>query len=202
MDPIAFRAVERILAVAIGGLSVVLGYRLFLAVPEQRDSSGQVRLPWNISVALARVGPGVFFALFGAAVVGYSLHGTVRVTEPAPAVARAAGGGREVVASGLVPRTDDDAASITSRRVNERWKIEFLNALRTRLRSDLHEEDRRVISTQVVDFKLAVMQPLWAADWGDFATFKDWAGGGATDPVPKGSERAAEYFRFGEGEAR
>jgi hypothetical protein len=45
MDPITLRSLERILAVLIGGVSIVLGYRLFLAVPEQRDGSGTVRLP-------------------------------------------------------------------------------------------------------------------------------------------------------------
>jgi len=42
---VVLHALERILAVSIGGLCVVLGYRLFLAVPEQRDSSGTFRLP-------------------------------------------------------------------------------------------------------------------------------------------------------------
>ena len=40
MDPISWRFIERILAVAIGGVSIYLGYRLFAQVPEQRDSDG------------------------------------------------------------------------------------------------------------------------------------------------------------------
>ena len=83
MDPLILRSLERILSVAIGGLSIVLGYRLFLALPTQRDSEGSFKLPWNISVALTRVGPGVFFALFGAAVVALGLHSAVSVTSGA-----------------------------------------------------------------------------------------------------------------------
>jgi hypothetical protein len=40
-------------------MSILLGYRLFLALQQQRDSSGSVRLSWNISIALSRVGPGI-----------------------------------------------------------------------------------------------------------------------------------------------
>jgi uncharacterized membrane protein YfcA len=66
------RLLERILSVVIGGLAIYLGYRLFLNVPEHRDSQGKVTLPWNTTVILSRVGPGVFFALFGAIVVSLS----------------------------------------------------------------------------------------------------------------------------------
>ena len=35
-DPVLLRALERILAVAIGGMAIYFGYRMFLAVPDQR----------------------------------------------------------------------------------------------------------------------------------------------------------------------
>jgi hypothetical protein len=38
MDLLELRVVERILAVVIGGLSIYLGYRLFIKLPEQKDS--------------------------------------------------------------------------------------------------------------------------------------------------------------------
>jgi len=69
---------ERLLAAGIGGMSIYLGYCLFLALPDVRESSGEVRLPIDIRVVIARVGPGAFFALFGAAVVALSLYTAVR----------------------------------------------------------------------------------------------------------------------------
>ena len=69
MDPISFRALERILAVVIAGISIYLGYRLFLKLPDKTDSEGKFILPGNISIYISRVGPGVFFALFGAAIL-------------------------------------------------------------------------------------------------------------------------------------
>lgn len=68
------RSFERILDTVIGGISIYLGYRLFLKLPEKTDSQGKVVLPGNISIYLSRVGPGVFFALFGAAVIALSLQ--------------------------------------------------------------------------------------------------------------------------------
>ena len=78
MEPIIFRAVERIVAVVIGGLSVYLGYRLFLHIPEQKEGEGKIDLPGGISIFVTRVGPGVFFALFGAVIVAFSVyHGII-----------------------------------------------------------------------------------------------------------------------------
>ena len=71
---------ERLLGLLAGGLCVVLGYRLFVKLPEKTDSSGKVVLPGGVSIWLSRVGPGIFFALFGAAIVAYSFASTVKVT--------------------------------------------------------------------------------------------------------------------------
>ena len=60
MDLLQLRVIERVLAVVVGGMSVYLGYRLFIKLPEQMDSSGKVVLPGGISVFVSRIGPGVF----------------------------------------------------------------------------------------------------------------------------------------------
>ena len=73
-DAVVLRAIERILAVAIGGLCIYLGHRLFLQIPAQKEGEGKVEFPGGISVYVARVGPGVFFALFGAALVAVSFY--------------------------------------------------------------------------------------------------------------------------------
>jgi hypothetical protein len=74
MDVLLLRFFERITVVLISGMAIYLGFRLFLAVPELKDSDGKVELPWNISVVTTRVGPGVFFALFGIAAVSLALY--------------------------------------------------------------------------------------------------------------------------------
>ncbi len=67
------RATERLLGAVIGATSIFLGYRLFLHLPQQTDSEGRIVLPGGISIWLSRVGPGVFFLLFGTALIALSL---------------------------------------------------------------------------------------------------------------------------------
>ena len=73
MDPllltIGMRAIERLVIVLAGAGAIYLGYRLFLAMPNRDRSSGKLELPGGVSIFLSRVGPGVFFSLFGATVI-------------------------------------------------------------------------------------------------------------------------------------
>ena len=194
MDPALLRSLERILAVGIGGLSIVLGYRLFLALPEQRDSAGTVKLPWNISVVMSRVGPGAFFALFGAAVVAFGLHSAVSISSE-----------RIVTSTGLESETMSmsgigQGATVTTetpavRRLRLEARIGFLNALP--LRSDLADQDQQSTLEQVNDVKLALMQAAWMPDWGDFVAFKTWVDSGAPEPEPTAQRKAAAFFRAG-----
>jgi hypothetical protein len=199
MDPIMLRAVERILAVLIGGLAIVLGYRLFIALPQQRDSSGTIRLPWNITVMLGRVGPGVFFALFGAAVVGFSLQAAVHIEQSGDR-----SGGRPAVADyrGVAPAGPDASGALASRRLAAQMQVEYLNTLPGLLRGDLSEDERRAAGRVLAWAKLAIMEPLWDSDWGDLARFKDWAEGDSTAPAPPGLEDAAAFFTAGQGRGK
>ena len=115
MDPliltIVTRAIERLLVVLAGGLAIYLGYRLFIAMPNAERGSGKVNLPGGVSIFLSRVGPGVFFSLFGAVVIGLSLqfgvsfndaaHTLVMAENSSPAPQRSYSG----IASASVPTT-------------------------------------------------------------------------------------------------
>ncbi|GAB4353922.1 MAG: hypothetical protein Kow0060_04640 [Methylohalobius crimeensis] len=81
MEIFLFRILERMIAVAIGGIAIYLGYRLFYAVDTTGDGRIEVKLPRDLTVMISRIGPGVFFALFGAGVVGVSLAFPVRYSE-------------------------------------------------------------------------------------------------------------------------
>jgi hypothetical protein len=194
MDPITLRAVERILAVLIGGLAIVLGYRLFLALPQQRDSSGTIRLPWNVTVMLGRVGPG---ALFGAAVVGFSLHAAVHIEQGGDR-----SGARPAVADyrGFAPAAPSESGALASRRLAAQMQVEYLNTLPGLLRGDLSEDERKAAWRGLGWAKLAIMEPLWDANWGDLTRFKDWAEGDSTAPPPPGLEDAAAFFTAGRGD--
>lgn len=66
------RGIERLVAVGIAGMSIFLGWSLFsrtLDAPVGEASASG--MGWKLTVK--RVGPGTFFALFGAAIVSFSL---------------------------------------------------------------------------------------------------------------------------------
>lgn len=54
MEAHTLSALERIIVVIIGGLSVYLGYRLFLHVPSQKDGEGKISFPGGISIIVNR----------------------------------------------------------------------------------------------------------------------------------------------------
>lgn len=79
-------ASQRIIGVLIGGMLVYFGYRLFLSLPGKRGrdgGSGEFSLGRASMVKLSKVGPGVFFAIFGAGLIAYSFAKPMKVNIPA-----------------------------------------------------------------------------------------------------------------------
>lgn len=187
MDPLLLRFIERITALLIGGVSIYIGYRLFLSVPEQRDSSGKVTLPWNISVVMTRVGPGVFFALFGITAVCFAL---VR-----PLTIESASGARASYA-GAAPL---DSSARAEARALLRRDMALLNAIPRELRHDLPAPERADIERGLTRVKLSLMKPVWESKegFGDFAAFEKWALAGDSLPQPEGMSEAVALYRYG-----
>src|SRR5918996_4726813 len=82
MDILLLRGLERLAVVLIGGMAIYLGYRLFLAVKAEASGEAKISLPGDVTVMVSRVGPGVFFALFGSIVVAASLYFSIRYSDP------------------------------------------------------------------------------------------------------------------------
>ena len=202
---ILLRTIERLIAVLIGGLSIYLGYRLFLRVPDRHEGEGQVKL-WDVSIIMSRIGPGAFFALFGAAVVGLSLYKGVVVADA-----------EERVQSGHVAPTSNTPAShsksfsgigasntnTADQRADDRAllrrDIAILNNFLPKLRPDLPEQDRSQVELAIPRIKFALMQPVWdenAPGWGDPAHFEAWLKDAEPDPPPVEIASAVAYFRY------
>jgi hypothetical protein len=172
---IIFRMVERILGVLIGGVLIYFGYRLFLSLAGKggRDrGAGEFSFAGGNKIKLSKVGPGVFFALFGAGLIVFSLVKPVSLTvSPRPAKTTSAPKPGVVAASEFkfvgavsVPETDEDRARM---RVETQQDIIALNRA-------LDAGGRPELERAVARAKLALMEPLWAEDWGDIADFRDW----------------------------
>lgn len=78
MDAITLRMIERIMGVLIGGLSIYLGFYLFKIIPHSKTGEGKFTFP-GVSIHLFRTGPGVFFALFGCAIIYWSFSHPISV---------------------------------------------------------------------------------------------------------------------------
>lgn len=190
MDPLLLRFLERIAAVLVGGIAIYLGFRLFSRIPEQRDSAGKVALPWNTSIVMSRVGPGVFFALFGAIVVALALMRPLDVKEPA--------GGRSY-SYGAAPALGnrDERADA---RISLRKQIAALNVIPGLLPADLPTHERAGVERELRRIKLRLMRPAWGdpeEGFGAVEAFARWVEADERDAPPAGMEGALALYRYG-----
>src|SRR5687768_3551660 len=197
------RMVERLLGLLSGALCVVLGYRLFINLPEKTDSAGKVVLPGGVSIWLSRVGPGIFFALFGAAIVAYSFASTVRVTNeqnvprassdtPGDALAMRR---QEIAAmAGRAARSDTSEQTI----IELRGAMADLNAAIDRLGRDAAPPERDRLIAGLQNAKVLLLRGAWVAAWGDPARFQSWINSGAQLPAPAGMDVPASLYLAGQ----
>ena len=206
MDPVIMRALERIIAVIIGGMSIYLGYRLFAHLPWRQDSAGEFKLPGGISIYLSRVGPGVFFALFGAAVVALSLYRAVTFTESAattsgvepnaPAITQEMGSTFVGVGPGGV---GPGGQQLENLRLLLKRDITVLNSISADLDAGLDPAREADIQLALSRTKLTLMARIWDEEvWGEYSQFEDWFRRGEPDPPPPGLEAAVGFYRSGQ----
>jgi hypothetical protein len=184
---IIFRMVERILGVLIGGVLIYFGYRLFLSLAGKRGrdgGAGEFLFAGGNKIKLSKVGPGVFFGLFGAGLIVFSLVKPVSLTvspragkstsAPKPGVVAASE--FKFVGAVSVPETDEER---TRMRAETQQDIGALN----RALDGVNTAGRPDLERAVSRAKLALMEPLWAEDWGDIADFRDWLDKRGSPPV-------------------
>jgi hypothetical protein len=208
---LVWRAMERLINVLIGALAIYLGYRLFINLPERReDHEGKMKLllPGDVSVYVSRVGPGIFFALFGTAIVLTSFVQTLKVTPgAAPSGAKTTS-----VADASPPaptatlsyvsgtldsnRVETDRAAIGRDLLSLR-KLE--SALNQSLRNDhpieMGTNDRATLLNTLPRIKRALLLDVWDETWGDRAAFSRWVQDGAFGSPPSGVRQVGRYFQ-------
>jgi hypothetical protein len=202
------RMVERLLGLLAGGLCVVLGYRLFIMLPEKADSSGKVILPGGVSIWLSRVGPGIFFALFGVAIIGYSFASTVRISEQTatPVVQATSTGAATTLTSSRreISAMSDRSGQATTREEREeqlaylRLTLANLNAAIDRLQRDTQPPERERLVAGLQGAKMLLLRGHWDAPWGDPARFQAWVNSGAILPAPSGMDIPASLYLTGQ----
>jgi hypothetical protein len=206
---VILRGAERILVDLGGALAVYLGYQLFLRMPSRERGEGKFELPGGISIYISRVGPGVFFSLFGAAILGLSLiHGvsqdsTRSVAAGAPAAQLAAAAPGTVVesthyagAAAAAPSVDPLQAEAERDAVV--LAIRNINRVPAALRAELPAAQRVDIEQAIAAMKLRMLKSVWDPDqWGEFVPFRRWVDQGESDPPPPAVARAVAVYRAG-----
>jgi hypothetical protein len=167
--PIFLRGTERILIILVAALCIVLGYQLFRIVPTHRDSEGKLTLG-ELSVTLAKVGPGVFFALFGAVVLYQSVQSALTIEPTKPQE-----NGEEPHASDPTETlstytkltwfgTVKDDTDIDVWRPRAVGPIKILNCLAQKSSGSTIEKQR--VEDAVHTAKVAILVDVWQPEWG------------------------------------
>ena len=203
MDPliltIVMRGLERLLVVIGGGLAIYLGYRLFLDMPSAERGSGKVNLPGGISIYLSRVGPGVFFSLFGAIVIGLSLHYGIAFTDNDSAAMKVAAGQASGVERSWTGMTEASRGAqiepIERNRVTA--IVAALNRLEGAMPDDLKTTERLTLQYALRDARERLLVSVWDSEaWGDRAAFRAWIAANEPDPpAPEIAEAVRLYYQ-------
>jgi len=121
IEPEIFRGVERLVTVIFGGMSIYWGFRLF---DRSYQSAGAMDAKGGgLSFSIRRVGPGVFFAVFGMAILVSSLnarldHSRSGSTKVASAAAPASSDTKETQAAQTSERVVFGQGGVVSGRQN------------------------------------------------------------------------------------
>jgi hypothetical protein len=199
------RALERLLAIGSGLLSIYLGFRLFLALPEVEPGAGRIKLPGGISIYLTRVGPGVFFSLFGSLIIALSFYFGVTASESqgVPLESQLTGqpvGTQRSFTGAAAEGAGTDPQSRQVERATVERMIRDLNRMPGLMRADLAPRDRDLVQT-LDHTKVRLMREVWDAEaWGDYGAFELWWRAGAGDDHAPQIAAAVAVFGAGGGE--
>jgi hypothetical protein len=209
---VIWRAMERLINVLIGALAIFLGYRLFMNLPERReDQEGKMKLllPGDISVYVSRVGPGVFFALFGTAIVLTSFVKTLTLAPALPAAkqeqaapaAEAPPPAQTAMlsyVSGAIDtnRYNTDRAAVQRDLLTLRKLEAAVNqSLSKNQPISLSDNDSATLLSTLPRIKRALLLDVWDQKWGDQQAFSRWVQEGAFGPPPTGVMQVDMYFK-------
>ena len=188
-DLIMLRSAERILALIIGGLAIWCGFRLFLAVPDQpADARAELSLAKNQRLLISRIGPGVFFALFGTAVVLASFYFSINLQTSEGD--RYSGIGQRPPT--LTRFTVDSQAKPVFDGAEMRLTLAFLIETEAELAGTGTgtEAERNWRARRFQAARLAIIERGWESDWGEIAEFELWLNQGSTRSTRPEFERA------------
>lgn len=182
------RSIEHLVVAIIGAFVVWMGYRLFREMPLRREGEAKIALPGGISIFLSRVGPGVFFVLFGTALIGYT------ATRP---VSYQQGNGTENI-SGFSESSAPSLGTTSATHVAQPRPqvVRTLAELAAENEAGGIIDDKHIRRTTALRVaRQQIMLDDWDPNWGNPDDFRRWVNSGMPDPPPASVTRAAQVFR-------
>jgi hypothetical protein len=208
LDPqllgIGARHLERLLIALSGTLAIWLGYRLFLSMPLVDRGTGKLQLPGGISIFISRVGPGVFFALFGAGVLAYGLHQTVQIAVSPTGAVGSPGDAASPAPASLDYRGAIRAPLVPEDRAADRNNVVALASTLSRMAEAMKKqppawatpEQRLDWELALADARVRLLATVWdSQSWGSFSEFQRWIRNGEPDPPPAAIAAGVRAFR-------
>ena len=199
---IVFNGIQHITTIIVGMASVYLGYRLFIEIPKRREGETKLDLPGGVSIMLSRIGPGIFFALFGAGMIIYATNKPIEIKDIAEQTALADGTQstkRSRTLSGIGQNGNTGVRQpIPALSIKRETIIKRLNQISTKAASSQNGAELLDTTIAIREAKLAIMRENWKTQWGDYALFHRWVTEQfERDPPPDGVKEAALYFKQG-----
>ncbi len=206
-----WRALERLATVLVAAGSIYLGYRLFWSLKEfKNEGEAKIQLPGGISIFISRVGPGIFFALFGTAIIGFSITQPMTLNvggggAPATNVERPVASAQVLapVAGQLSYATDrgDTKARFSRERANLITALERLNALEPTLEAAQKSGSAPLKSAQATPLRIALprlrralLLRIWDEQWGNPDAFEAWIKNGDPENPPAAMAQPARLY--------
>ena len=210
---IIFSGIEHILIIIAGMVAIYLGYRLFLALPRRREGESKIELPGGVSIFVSRIGPGIFFGLFGAGMIAYSISSVTTVTTTQKSENNTAGKSGAVIASQSTQsitgfgQGGSNANNLTGAQminlsnivlIDRKVVMGGLNDLTVDIKSldDATKRLDRLVALR--EAKLSIMRESWKSEWGDYERFHRWVTEEVeAEPVPAEIVDAVAFYRTG-----
>jgi hypothetical protein len=174
---ILMRMTERLIAVIMGGISIYLGYRLFLDIPYRRNQEkGELELP-GIKLVLSKVGPGIFFAAFGSLVLLQSMSEKITLNEINQASSQEVADqpSSHVKFVGAVNKVERDNSKEKLRAITS---IETLNCINKILieNTEKYAKQKDEFNLALYQSKRVLLLSVWDEKaWGDSAQLSNYA---------------------------
>ena len=180
------RSIEHVMVALIGAAVVWMGYRLFREMPLRREGELKIALPGGISIYLSRVGPGIFFALFGTGLIGYTATRPVSFQQ----------GGGNVTLSGFGENSAPTQDVATTHTAQPRPEVVRTLAEMADENDTVPISDRQIRRTTALRLaRQQIMVADWDPNWGSTQEFRRWVDSGMPNPPPAAVARAVQAFR-------